>query len=183
MNREQTALLLRLAAEFDHRNVVESDVHAWYYAIGELDFDDCAAAVRAFYRDAEDGRRVTFGQVRAGVKAIREGRLSRAPMPVPDADPDDPAAYQAALLRQVELLAEGRALEGPSASSAPPPPEITSRHGRRAETVAALKIQCPWCHVGPNRRCGFRSVGDRWVELHAQVHPSRIDAVVERSAS
>lgn len=87
--------LLATCQAFDRRTVGEVDAAAWRQALGDLPLDDCRAAVTAHY--AERTEWVMPAHVRAGVKRMRADRLERAPLAIPDADPDDVPAYLAAV--------------------------------------------------------------------------------------
>jgi hypothetical protein len=78
---------------------------AWLLALRDLSLDDCKAAV------VEIAKRepwIAPADVRKEVRRAREDRLSRVPeIAVPDADPDDVAAYQRALREDRYRVAEG----------------------------------------------------------------------------
>ena len=88
MKPSQTAELLARIASFDRRTIGETDVAAWHAAIGDLDFDDCVAAVVGYYQDSREW--LMPSDVRQRAKAIRKERMSHVDaLGVPDADPDD----------------------------------------------------------------------------------------------
>ncbi|HEU5032715.1 MAG TPA: hypothetical protein VFV01_47885 [Spirillospora sp.] len=174
MNTAEVAQLLALCASFDQRTVGEADVHAWHYAISDLDYRTAAAAVRDWYKANDEGR-IDFQKLRAQVKRVRRDRLTARAMPVPDADPDDPVAYQQALAAQIGTIAAGYDLPAQLRQPAPPPPEITGRNGRDPAVVAALRITCPWCRAGRGERCRVPRTDTR---LPAP-HPARLDAARE----
>lgn len=96
MNVAETAGLLARIAAADRRTVGEVDIEVWSDALCDLDYDDCETAVRALTRDTSEW--ITPHAVRVRVKAIRRDRIERSQTDwVPDADPDDPQAYIAAL--------------------------------------------------------------------------------------
>lgn len=122
--------LLAVAQTFDRRTVGDFDAGGWRRALTGLDLDDAKQAVVEHYTTSTDW--LMPGHVRAGVKRLRANRLERAPYTVPDADPDDPRAFIAALKAGTTLAAGGeqprdlRQLEQvfpavPPGQGAPPP--------------------------------------------------------------
>jgi hypothetical protein len=103
---KHVAALLGLMATFDYRETDETDDRAWLAVLGDLEFKDCEVAVFEHYKDSGD--RMKPVDVRRGVKRIREARARRngaapetgLPADIPDADPDDVAAYLAAVREQ-----------------------------------------------------------------------------------
>ena len=97
--------VLTLAASYDQRTIGEADALAWGKVLGELNTDDAFQAVADHY--TRETRRLMPADVINGVRRIRAARLERDPEPPPDADPDDPRAYQRALLEQRHRVADG----------------------------------------------------------------------------
>lgn len=88
--------VLAVAAAFDNRTVGDADCIAWYRAIGHLNQQEVEEAIIAHYMETTD--RIMPAHVLGRVGKIRALRLAHAgPEAVPDADPDDIPAYQAAL--------------------------------------------------------------------------------------
>lgn len=106
MTPEQTVDLLSLIAARDRRTVGKTDVMAWHTDVGDLAFEDCREAVALHFRESTDW--LMPAHVRQLVRRIRDDRLRNADKVVPPADPDDPAAYLAALRAQTRALADGR---------------------------------------------------------------------------
>lgn len=97
--------VLAVAQSFDRRTVGDFDAASWVRAIGELNLDDAKQAVIDHYATSTDW--LMPGHVRAGVNRIRANRLDRSIDAVPDADPDDPIAYQQALREGRSRTADG----------------------------------------------------------------------------
>jgi hypothetical protein len=96
MNETETAALLAVCSSYDLRRVGDEDVAAWHMVLGGLDAADAVLAVRRWY--AEHRERIMPGDVTRLARELRRDRAERAPeVDPPDADPDDPAAYVAAL--------------------------------------------------------------------------------------
>jgi hypothetical protein len=72
MNRVEVALLLTAAAARDLRTIGEADVLAWFEDIGDLDYQDCRAALRLHYRDSTE--RIMPAHVRRLVRQVRDER-------------------------------------------------------------------------------------------------------------
>jgi hypothetical protein len=88
--------LLAVAQTFDRRTVGDFDAEAWRRAMHGLQLEDAKAAIVEHYTTSDTW--LMPAHVRDGVKRIRRDRLERRPHDwVPDADPDDPIAYQRAL--------------------------------------------------------------------------------------
>ena len=87
--------------------------------LADLDVADANAAVIQLGRRQ---RHIAAADIRNEVRAIREQRLARDPLPLPDADPDNPRHYRAELLDIVTAIASGRRVRrsahrpGPAAS-------------------------------------------------------------------
>lgn len=103
MNIAETAKVLTLAAAVDRRLVDEVTIAAWHDLIGHLDFTDACEAVRVHRRRSAEY--LLPAHVVAGVRDIRRARLAACPDPLPDVDPDDVAAFQAARRRLIRSLA------------------------------------------------------------------------------
>lgn len=111
MTAADVARLLALAAAFDQRTVGREDVAAWASVIGTLDVEDAAHAIRDHYADPRAStRRVMPSDVLERCRLYARQRLSTRALPPPRVDPDDPAAYRAALASQVAAAASRRGL-------------------------------------------------------------------------
>jgi hypothetical protein len=80
---------------------------AWAEALGDMDQADACEAVTQHYR-AENSRLMPKDVI-TGVRRIRSNRLAELAEEVPDADPNDVAAYLAALREQRYRAASGEA--------------------------------------------------------------------------
>lgn len=132
MTLEETIDLLGVAAAFDQRNIGKADSVAWHAALGDLDFADAQAAVIGHYRESRE--RVMPADVWGRVKAMRRERLAREVVPAPDADPDAPHTYRAALASAIRRIGDGLSVRraiGGNVREGPPPEAFT-------EALAAL---------------------------------------------
>lgn len=109
MTKAETARLLALITAFDRRTTGEADVEAWHLVVGDLNATDCAQAVRDHFARSREW--LMPADVRQGVARIRRDRLAAAGDPPPDADPDDEAAYRAALREGRTRIADPAALK------------------------------------------------------------------------
>lgn len=137
MEPEAIGDVLAVAAAFDNRTVGDADCIAWYRAIGHLNQQEVEEAIIAHYTETTD--RIMPAHVLARVSKIRALRLAHAgPEAVPDADPDDIPAYQAALREGRWRTASG----------------MTSRPVRRAIETAFdngkyLRVETKWDRTAP----------------------------------
>jgi hypothetical protein len=89
-------MVLAKVAAVDNRRLDAPDamdtpiLDSWHEVIGDLRFQDCIEAVKVHRRQSTDWLQV--GHIRALVKQIRDDRIDRTEMPIPNVDPDDPAA-------------------------------------------------------------------------------------------
>jgi hypothetical protein len=96
VNIAEAADVLAMAAAFDSRTVGKADILAWHAVIGHLEPSEARDAVVAHYSETRD--RIMPVDVLTRVTKLRALRIAHAgPEAVPDADPDDVPAYQAAL--------------------------------------------------------------------------------------
>jgi hypothetical protein len=80
-------------------------VEAWHDDLARYEFTDALAAARNI-TSAPGVITLAIGDLLAGIRKIRNDRIDRLGLdPVPDADPNDPAAYIAALRDQRKHLA------------------------------------------------------------------------------
>jgi len=77
--------------------------------LADLDVADANAAVIQLGRRQ---RHIAAADIRNEVRAIREQRLVRDPLPLPDADADNPRHYRAELLDIVTAITSGRVRRG-----------------------------------------------------------------------
>jgi len=78
---------------------------AWAEAMGDVNREDALTVVTEHYRS--ETRRIMPKDILDGVRRMRRARLDREPEAIPDADPDDVAAYLAALREGRFRAAEG----------------------------------------------------------------------------
>lgn len=98
--------LLAVAQSFDRRTVGDFDAESWRRAMHGLRLDDAKAAIVEHFTTSTDW--LMPAHVRAGVTRIRKDRIERRAIDwVPDADPDDPIAYQRALREANARAADG----------------------------------------------------------------------------
>lgn len=91
---------------------MEGQSAVWADALPDVDFEDAKEAARTLVRTrTSDQRWVVPGDIRAGVRAIVKVRAEAAldPAAVPDADPDRPLEYVAAIRSGRWLPAPGPA--------------------------------------------------------------------------
>lgn len=92
---DTTRVLALVAAACPAQAIGEHTAEAWHLVLGHLDYADAAAAV------VEVAKREPFIAASAIVQEARRLKAARlaqvSPLAVPDADPDDPRAYAAAL--------------------------------------------------------------------------------------
>lgn len=114
MNLTETAKLLTMCAAFDQRTIGEADVAAWQATLDDLRFEDCREAVIAHFRNSAS--RIMPHDVRVAVNAMRRERLERdVEAYIPDADPNDPAAYIEAMKARRTRIADGTERQRPVA--------------------------------------------------------------------
>ena len=75
MNASDAARLLALAAAFDRRTIGETDAVAWADALAGFTFDECAEAIRDFFRSSNAW--LMPAHICAIVKAKRADKLDR----------------------------------------------------------------------------------------------------------
>lgn len=171
MTPNETAELTALVAGMcPSMHLEETTTDAWHLLLVDLDVADTREAVirlgrRQSHIDAAD--------IRAEVHAIREERLARDPLPLPDTDPDDPHRYRAELLAIVTAIASGQRVKRTPTVPAQPPPALagSSRNDLRAH---ALRVPCPWCRAAAGDPCTVPRLG---IPLkNAPAHASRLIA-------
>jgi hypothetical protein len=106
----------------------ELQVASWAAQIGAYDVADARVAVDRHYADPKADALLP-GQLRALIAGIRSERLAARPEPLPDADPDDPVAYRAALKANRAAIASG-AIVPPPAVRQLPAAVLDARYGR-----------------------------------------------------
>lgn len=96
MNLTETVRLLRIVVALaPSQKVDEFTPDAWQIVLSDLSYDECAAAIG---RVARRQPYVAPSDIVGEVLCSRRDRAARLPLgAVPDADPDDPRAYTAAL--------------------------------------------------------------------------------------
>lgn len=125
MNWGETMQLLTVVAAIDGRRIDEATVAAWHGMLGDLDFDECAEAVRRHFARSTDW--LMPANVRSIVGVIRESRRPRhESLSLPsrfEADPDRTARIQRGMAKVAAALsmsaaARPRAIEE---TEKPPP--------------------------------------------------------------
>lgn len=112
MNAREIAMLLASCASADKRTVGEADVIAWLDWVGDLDYADAVAAVKAHYSETRDW--IMPSDIRRRVRATRAARIAAAPPVEPsDAAADDPAVYRREM--RAAIAAAAAAPAGPRA--------------------------------------------------------------------
>lgn len=138
MNPEAIGDVLAVAAAFDNRTVGIADSAAWFKVIGHLDQHEAEEAIIAHYAETTD--RIMPAHVLTRVSKIRALRLAHAgPEAVPDADPDDVAAYQAAIREGRWRTANGEAKPRPVRQAI----EGSFNNGRY------LRVESKWDRTAP----------------------------------
>ena len=140
MTPAAAADLLALAAAFDRRTIGKADAVAWADALHDLAPADCAEAIRAHFRDSTDY--LMPAHVRQGVKRIRADRIRSANSAIfepDDANPDDVAAYLAAIRDRRQAVADGQTIT--PVPLAPADPERVQKLLR--DTAKALPAMPP----------------------------------------
>ncbi|PWI07700.1 hypothetical protein DIZ27_26050 [Streptomyces sp. NWU339] len=177
MTPTETAELAGLvAAMCPSMHLEETATDAWHLLLVDLDIADTREAVirlgrRQSHIDAAD--------IRAEVHTIREERLARDPLPLPETDPDDPHRYRTELLAIVTAIASGQRVKRTPAVPAQPPPAPVGR-SKSDLRVHALRVPCPWCGAAAGRPCTVPRLGIPM--QNAPAHASRLIAAgsVER---
>lgn len=108
MTGEETLTLIAALNRAGLVYAMEGQTAVWADALSDVRYVDAVEAAKNLIRDrTSDQRSLTPGDVRAEVRRIRHRRVADAPPPLPTADPDDVAAYQAERKRLLGLLADG----------------------------------------------------------------------------
>jgi hypothetical protein len=102
---ETTALLALVSQIMPAQKIDEFTPDAWTLVLEDVTFDDARQAVVAVAKRAPF---VAPAEIIAEVKRMRRDRLDASPEAIPDADPDDEAAYRRALREGRMKVAEGR---------------------------------------------------------------------------
>ena len=133
MTPSEAAVALGMCAAFDRRTVGETDARAWAEALPDIDLADAKRAIVAHYRERRDW--LMPADIYQAVKAERRARLAVGTITdgIPDADPDDPAAYTAALRDNRLRIAAGESTYPVAAmvASIARTTTITKEHGHR----------------------------------------------------
>lgn len=95
MTPAEAALILTQAAAFDRRTISDLDAKAWAAALQDINYHDASQAVTQHYATTTDW--LMPAHIRRLVKTITAKRLEHTELTIPDADPDNPVAYAAAL--------------------------------------------------------------------------------------
>ncbi|MFI1714944.1 hypothetical protein [Streptomyces litmocidini] len=151
---ETAQLVALVAAMCPSMHLEDTTTDAWHLLLADLDVADVRAAVTRLGRERS---RIAAADIRAEVRAIREERLARNPLPLPDSDPDDPRRYRAELLDLVTAIASGQRVERIPAAPGGPPSRLTG--SKRDPHVRFLRVPCPWCGAAVGRPCTVPRLG------------------------
>lgn len=167
ISAETAGLVALVASMCPSMHLEETTAKNWYALLADLDAVDAHAAV---IRLGRRQRHIAAADIRAEVRAIREERLARDPLPLPDADPDDPHRYRAELLAIVTAIASGQRVK--RTPTVPPPPRprrpLEERPPRPRPPRALPVVQShprPSVHRPPARHSTEERSGPR-VETH-----------------
>jgi hypothetical protein len=151
MNRDEVIDLFTAIAIYDRRTVGGPDVEAWLHQLGDLDFEQCLAAVHEYFRSSTGW--LMPATVRDLVRAKRERAAHRRQLAALATARPGPEVHErgSALVRQV-LDPVG------------------------AHPEAALAVACPHCHAPIGAHCTRAGRSDRHRVLLPKPHPSRLDA-------
>ncbi|WP_037673564.1 hypothetical protein [Streptomyces globisporus] len=151
---ETAQLVALVAAMCPSMHLEDTTTDAWHLLLADLDVADVRAAVTRLGRQRSS---IAAADIRAEVRAIREERLARDPLPLPDSDPDDPRRYRAELLELVTAIASGQRVERVPAVPAGPPSHLNG--SKRDPRVRSLRVPCPWCGAAVGRPCTVPRLG------------------------
>ncbi|MFF0200608.1 hypothetical protein [Streptomyces sp. NPDC005017] len=151
---ETAQLVALVAAMCPSMHLEDTTTDAWHLLLADLDVADVRAAVIRLGRQRSD---IAAADIRAEVRAIREERLARNPLPLPDSDPDDPRRYRAELLALVAAIASGQRVRRTPAAPGGPPSHLTG--SKRDSRARSLRVPCPWCGAAAGRPCTLPRLG------------------------
>lgn len=142
----EAAQLLAYMQAYDHRTVGEADVSVWATALSDVRYADAEVAMHAHYRDSSDW--LDPNRMRRLVKALRNDRLERTPMPCPPYElANDPVGTIEWLNDWRQRIADGEtpdAIEGtrsmPAIESAFPRMPIADAVTEAAKAREALRL-------------------------------------------
>lgn len=130
---------------------------AWYAAgLKDVDPQDAAEAAARLVKSKVF---ISLAEILSEVKALREQRLARVPVPPPAAElTNNQQAYKAALDQYIAEIADGRsvgqALESGKGKS--PTEAYVAARGEGPERqirLAAQQVRCPRCSAAVGERC------------------------------
>ncbi|MER5740984.1 hypothetical protein ABT117_35695 [Streptomyces sp. NPDC002262] len=151
---ETARLVALIAATWPSMHLEDATTDAWHPLLADLDAADARTAVTRLGRQRS---RIAAADIRAEVRAIREDRLARHPLPLPDSDPDDPSRYRAELLALVTAIASGRRVRRAPAAPGGPPSRLAGTE--RDPRLRSLRVPCPWCGAAAGRPCTVPRLG------------------------
>ena len=136
LTRDQVVSLLQVAAAYDNRNLGQANIHAWHDAADRerWAFDDAVMAIKAHYAESTDYLLPAHVTQRIRGKRQEPPRAAEAIGELPAAPPADPERIRT----YVDAVARRLGWQRVQAS---------------AESVAATAVECPFCHVAPDRPC------------------------------
>lgn len=159
MPTECVKLVKIVKATFPAMKLDEYTSDAWELILADVDLSDALTAVQQLARRE---RFIGVSDIRTEVAAIRKARIDALPEAVPDADPDDVAAYLAAIRSGRQRVASGlkprpvRALISRAFHAVPRSDRaaITAKPERLPDRVLkVLGVDCPTCGVSAGDRC------------------------------
>ncbi|PRX90673.1 zinc finger domain-containing protein [Allonocardiopsis opalescens] len=182
MTPSETVVLTRyVKALFPHQQIDEYTPDAWHDALADIDAFDARTAVADL---AKSCRFIGPADIVSRVRAIRNERLSRTPLPPP---PPDARDYQRQLQESIRRIADGKqvsAIGGGRRGSQPSAEYRAARtQGSRDAAdalAAALTVPCPalGCGAQAGARCVSSTSGR---PLGRGFHPTRLDRAVQQS--
>lgn len=113
MDAADAAEALAMCAAYDNRTPTRIAADAWAATLPDIALADAKAAIVGHYTESREW--VMPADVRKRVRAIRDERLASgtAILGIPDADPDDVAAYIAAQREMRHRIASGEEVARP----------------------------------------------------------------------
>ncbi|MFE9029071.1 hypothetical protein ACFYOA_22905 [Streptomyces iakyrus] len=212
MERNEIAAILAYIGRLDPRTIrtgpgeARDQITQWQELLDDVPFAtdhgwDVREAIRSHILDSPYP--ILPVDVARKWHAHRRDRLARHTDPTPAADPDDPAAWRAELLRSRNVVAAG--LAAPSThrqltsggrsrdvaerlseiGSCIPPAVRAAREAAGTSGVPdALTVRCKWCHAPAGAPCRQRRTNPdgttKGNAVRATPHPSRIDLAIAR---
>jgi hypothetical protein len=176
--REAVLLTRYVKACCPQQSIDEYTPDAWHDLLGDLSLDECRQAAAAV---AKRQPFVAPAEIRAEVRAVREARIARLPIPAPDPDlAVNEADYRKALMRIRTELGNGTVWPKaiPAGGGDEPTQEYQEhRSDEDRDRVLAQTVDCPaeWCTALAGEPCVIKSVN----QPMKVGHPERLKAARE----